>query len=183
MPGPNAGTDGRGMLPESTAVGETLATALPDLGTPAPTFTASDQEGHRVSLGDFAGKWVVLYFYPRDNTPGCTKEACNFRDNYAAIQRRGAVVLGVSGDDAKSHSRFAEKYSLPFSLLADTDHAIARAYGAWGLKKNYGREYEGIIRSTVVINPEGKVAKTWATVKPDGHGAQVLAWLEANAAT
>jgi len=159
-----------------------LANNMPAAGETAPAFSALDQHGNSISLGDLRGKWVVLYFYPRDNTPGCTREACSFRDNHTALEARGAVVLGVSGDTEKSHAKFAEKQSLPFSLLADTDHAIARAYGAWGLKKNYGREYEGIIRSTAVISPDGRVAKTWATVKPDQHGEQVLKWLEEQAA-
>jgi peroxiredoxin Q/BCP len=154
---------------------------MPEAGTPAPTFTLPDQDGKPVSLADFKGKWVVLYFYPKDDTPGCTKEACSFRDSHAALQAKGAVVLGVSGDSSTSHRKFADKYGLPFPLLADTDHAVARAYGAWGTKKMYGKEYEGLIRSTVVIDPEGKVAKTWPKVKPDAHGAEVLAWLEANA--
>ncbi|MCL6643478.1 MAG: thioredoxin-dependent thiol peroxidase [Dehalococcoidia bacterium] len=154
---------------------------MPEAGTPAPPFTLPDQDGKLVSLADFKGKWVVLYFYPKDDTPGCTKEACSFRDSHAALQAKGAVVLGVSGDSSTSHRKFADKYGLPFPLLADTDHAVARAYGAWGTKKMYGKEYEGLIRSTVVIDPEGKVAKTWPKVKPDAHGAEVLAWLEANA--
>jgi peroxiredoxin Q/BCP len=155
--------------------------SMPEAGAPAPSFTLPDQDGKPVSLKDFAGKWVVLYFYPKDDTPGCTKEACSFRDNHAALQARGAVVLGVSGDSTASHRKFADKYGLPFPLLADTDHAVARAYGAWGTKRMYGKEYEGLIRSTVIIDPEGNVAKTWPKVKPEGHGAEVLAWLEANA--
>src|SRR5690606_29686927 len=128
-------------------------------------------------LEDLKGKWVVLYFYPRDNTPGCTREACNFRDNYSDLQAEGAVVLGVSGGSAASKTKFATKYELPFPLLIDSEHEIARAYGAFGLKKNYGREYEGITRSTVLIDPDGKVAKVWPKVKPDDHGSQVLEWL------
>jgi peroxiredoxin Q/BCP len=155
--------------------------AMPVAGTPAPSFRLPDQDGNHVSLPDFAGKWVVLYFYPKDDTPGCTKEACNFRDNYAALQGRGAVVLGVSGDTSASHRKFADKYGLPFPLLADTEHEVARAYGAWGMKNMYGKQYEGLIRSTVVIDPQGRVARTWPKVKPDAHGAEVLAWLEANA--
>jgi peroxiredoxin Q/BCP len=155
--------------------------SMPEAGAPAPSFTLPDQDGKPVSLKDFAGKWVVLYFYPKDDTPGCTKEACSFRDSHAALQARGAVVLGVSGDSTASHRKFADKYGLPFPLLADTDHAVARAYGAWGTKRMYGKEYEGLIRSTVIIDPEGRVAKTWPKVKPEGHGAEVLAWLEANA--
>ena len=155
--------------------------AFPEPGAEAPTFSLSDQDNNEVSLAGQAGKWVVLYFYPRDDTPGCTKEACNFRDNHAAIQAAGAVVLGVSGDSTASHGKFAQKYSLPFSLLADDGNKVARAYGAWGEKKNYGKTYEGIIRSTVIIGPDGKVAKVWKSVKPDGHGEQVLEWLRANA--
>jgi peroxiredoxin Q/BCP len=155
--------------------------AMPAAGTMAPAFRLPDQDGNHVSLPDLAGKWVVLYFYPKDDTPGCTKEACNFRDNYAALQDRGAVVLGVSGDTSASHRKFADKYGLPFPLLADTDHEVARAYGAWGMKNMYGKQYEGLIRSTVVIDPQGRVARTWPKVKPAAHGAEVLAWLEANA--
>ncbi len=148
----------------------------------APAFELKDQQGNAVSLVSLRGKWVVLYFYPRDNTPGCTKEACSFRDNHAAIQALGAVVVGVSADSAVSHQKFAEKYDLPFTLLIDdNDHSVARAYGAFGMKKNYGKEYEGVIRSTVIIDPRGRVAKTWASVKPDAHGEQVLEWLKANA--
>ncbi|WBL36102.1 thioredoxin-dependent thiol peroxidase [Tepidiforma flava] len=155
--------------------------SMPDVGAAAPAFSLPDQDGKTVSLADFAGKWVVLYFYPKDDTPGCTKEACSFRDRHAELQAKGAVVLGVSGDSSASHRKFADKYALPFPLLADTEHEVARAYGAWGTKKMYGKEYEGMIRSTVVIDPAGKVAKTWPKVKPDGHGDEVLAWLEANA--
>lgn len=155
--------------------------AMPDVGAPAPAFTLPDQDGKPVSLADFEGKWVVLYFYPKDDTPGCTKEACSFRDNFAALQEKGAVVLGVSGDGAASHRKFAEKYSLPFPLLSDETHDVMRAYGAWGTKSMYGKQFEGVIRSTVVIDPQGKVAKTWPKVKADGHGKEVLDWLEAHA--
>lgn len=150
-------------------------------GQPAPAFAAPDQDGGVVSSESLTGKWVVLYFYPKDDTPGCTKEACNFRDNHAQLEAAGAVVLGVSGDSEKSHAKFAEKYSLPFSLLSDADHEIAKAYGAWGLKKNYGREYEGITRSTFIINPDGAIARVWPKVKPDSHGSEVLEWLNNNA--
>ena len=152
-------------------------------GSDAPGFTVKDQSGADVSLAGLAGKWVVLYFYPRDDTPGCTREACNFRDSHAELVAAGAVILGMSPDKEAAHRKFAEKYGLPFQLLVDTEnHDAARAYGAWGLKKNYGKEYEGMIRSTVLISPEGKVAKVWARVKPDAHGEEVLAWLLANAA-
>jgi thioredoxin-dependent peroxiredoxin len=155
--------------------------AFPEPATAAPNFELKDQGGDTVSLESLRGKWVVLYFYPRDDTPGCTKEACNFRDNHGAILAAGAVVLGVSGDTAASHAKFADKYSLPFPLLADEGNQVARAYGAWGEKKNYGKTYEGIIRSTIIIDPDGAVAKVWKSVKPDAHGEQVLEWLRANA--
>ena len=151
---------------------------MPAVGATAPEFNALDQSGTPVQPGDLRGKWVVLYFYPKDDTPGCTKEACNFRDNHAALQAAGATVIGVSGDSQAAHARFAAKYDLPFTLLVDGDHIIAKAYGAWGIKKQYGREYEGVIRSTFVIDPRGKVARVWPRVKPDGHGAEVLAWIE-----
>ena len=157
--------------------------AMLEPGAPAPDFSLPDQAGQTVSLAGLAGKWAVLYFYPRDDTPGCTKEACNFRDNFGALKAAGAVVLGLSPDNAAAHAKFAAKYELPFQLLVDDkDHTVARAYGAWGLKKNYGKEYEGMIRSTVIIDPAGNVAKTWGRVKPDAHGAEVLAWLKAHTA-
>ncbi len=154
---------------------------MPQTGTQAPVFNLDDQAGQKHELRDYRGKWVVLYFYPKDDTPGCTKEACSFRDNYGAIQAAGAVVLGVSADSAASHQKFAAKYDLPFTLLVDDDdHSAARAYGAYGMKKQYGREYEGVIRSTFIIDPAGCIAKSWAKVKTDTHGADVLAWLRAN---
>lgn len=160
-------------------------TDAPTVGAGAPEFSLNDQHGAAVRLAELRGKWVVVYFYPKDDTPGCTREACNLRDNHAAVRKAGAVVLGVSGDSASSHGRFAEKYELPFQLLADDDdHGVARAYGAYGLKKNYGKTYEGTIRSTIVVDPEGRVAKVWSKVKPDTHGDEVLAWLQkATAAT
>jgi peroxiredoxin Q/BCP len=122
---------------------------------------------------------VVLYFYPKDDTPGCTKQACGLRDAWSEYRERGAIVLGVSPDDEASHAKFKEKYSLPFTLLADPGHAVAAEYGAWGEKRNYGRTYEGIIRSTFVIGPDGTVVKTMRNVKPDGHAERVLAALPA----
>ena len=154
---------------------------MPEAGATAPVFELSDQSGNGVSLEGLRGKWVVLYFYPRDDTPGCTREACSFRDMHADLQAAGAVVLGLSPDRQATHAKFAEKHALPFQLLVDdADHTTARAYGAWGLKKNYGKEYEGMIRSTVLIDPEGKVAKTWPRVKPDAHGEEVLKWIREN---
>jgi peroxiredoxin Q/BCP len=152
-----------------------------EAGQVAPAFAGKDQAGNEVSLASLRGSWVTLYFYPKDDTPGCTKEACNFRDNYGAIQAAMATVLGVSGDSQSSHEKFIAKYELPFSLLVDADHGIAQAFGAWGIKKNYGKEYEGVIRSTFIIDPAGKIARVWPRVKPDSHGAEVLAWLQANA--
>lgn len=154
---------------------------FPDVASPAPAFSLAGQDGATVSLEALRGKWVVVYFYPRDNTPGCTREACNFRDNFGALRALGAVVLGVSGDSAASHQKFAAKYELPFTLLVDAGHEMAKAYGAWGTKKNYGKTYEGIVRSTVIIGPDGNVAKVFPKVKPDAHGAEVLEWLKANA--
>lgn len=156
---------------------------MPAVETEAPAFELKEQSGEAVRLRDLKGQWVVLYFYPKDDTPGCTKEACNFRDNHGAIHATGAVVLGVSGDSEASHQKFKEKYELPFSLLADPGNEVARAYGAWGTKQNYGRTYEGIIRSTFIIDPAGRVAKVWGKVKPDQHGAEVLKWLSQNASS
>jgi peroxiredoxin Q/BCP len=153
----------------------------PDVATEAPAFVLEDQAGGTVDSRDLKGKWTVLYFYPKDDTPGCTKEACNFRDNYGAIQAKGATVLGVSGDSEASHQKFQQKYELPFQLLADPGNEVARAYGAWGTKQNYGKTYEGIIRSTFIIGPDGRVAKVWKRVKPDAHGGEVLKWLSENA--
>jgi thioredoxin-dependent peroxiredoxin len=145
------------------------------IGAKAPSFSAPDQTGQTVSLSDFAGKTVVLYFYPKDDTPGCTVEACSFRDEYAAFGKKGAVVLGVSPDSPKSHTKFVEKFTLPFTLLADTDHAIALAYGVWVEKSMYGKKYMGVERSTFVIDPSGKLKAIYRKVKPAEHTAEVLA--------
>lgn len=147
----------------------------------APDFALQDQDGNTVSRDSLKGRWAVIYFYPRDDTPGCTREACNFRDNFAALKALGADVLGVSGDSAAAHKKFAAKYELPFTLLVDAGNEMARAYGAWGKKNMYGKTYEGIIRSTVVISPEGMVARVWPKVKPDSHGEEVLEWLKSRA--
>jgi peroxiredoxin Q/BCP len=146
-------------------------------GQPAPDFELASDSGERVRLSDLRGMPVVLYFYPKDDTPGCTKQACGLRDAWSEYRERGAIVLGVSPDDEASHAKFKEKYSLPFTLLADPGHAVAAEYGAWGEKRNYGRTYEGIIRSTFVIGPDGTVVKTMRNVKPDGHAERVLAAL------
>lgn len=145
--------------------------------TPAPDFSLQDENGTVRTLKEFRGKPVVLYFYPKDDTPGCTTEACNFRDDYHVYAENGIVILGVSPDDAKSHAKFKDKYHLPFTLLADEGHHIAEAYGVWGLKKMYGKEYEGIFRTTFLIGPDGNILRVFENVKPDGHSAEVLAAL------
>jgi peroxiredoxin Q/BCP len=146
-------------------------------GDRAPAFSLHADGGDRVSLKDFKGRKVVLYFYPRDDTSGCTTEACEFRDNWKTVQALGAVVLGVSPDSTASHDKFKTKYRLPFPLLADPDHSIAEAYGAWGEKSMYGRKYQGILRSTFVIDEKGRIATVFPKVKPKGHAAEVLAAL------
>jgi thioredoxin-dependent peroxiredoxin len=146
-------------------------------GDPAPEFTLESDTGEQVSLADLRGKPVVLYFYPKDDTPGCTTQACGIRDQYADFEEAGAVVLGVSPDDAASHVKFREKYELPFSLLADPDHEVAERYGVWGEKKYMGRTYLGVNRSTFVIGPDGTVTKVMHDVKPATHADDVLAAL------
>jgi peroxiredoxin Q/BCP len=149
-----------------------------EAGRKAPKFSLPSDGGETVSLADFAGrKKVVLYFYPKDDTSGCTTQACEFRDSWKAVQAAGAVVLGVSPDGVKSHDKFKGKYQLPFPLLADEDHAVAEAYGAWGEKSMYGRKYHGILRTTFIIGTDGKVEKVFQKVKPKGHAAEVLAAL------
>jgi peroxiredoxin Q/BCP len=148
-------------------------------GVKAPAFTLTAADGSKVRLSDFAGKPVVLYFYPKDDTPGCTKEACAFRDAQADLKKAGAVVLGVSADDTESHAKFRDKYKLNFPLLSDLDHKIADKYGAWREKNMYGKKSMGIQRSTYLIDPAGKVARVWKRVQVDGHDQQVLAALEA----
>jgi peroxiredoxin Q/BCP len=149
------------------------------VGKKAPAFTLADARGRSVSLADFAGKDVILYFYPRDDTPGCTKEACGFRDLWKAIQKRGTVVIGVSPDSPESHGRFARKYDLPFPLLCDPDKKVMEKYGAWGEKVLYGKKTLGVIRSTTWIGPDGVVRKHWKKVaKAADHPAAVLEALE-----
>jgi thioredoxin-dependent peroxiredoxin len=148
-------------------------------GKPAPDFELTSDAGEKVKLSDLRGKPVVLYFYPKDDTPGCTAQACGIRDYYGSFAEKGAVVLGVSPDDAASHVKFKEKYSLPFTLLADPDHGVAEQYGVWGERSSYGKTYMGIERSTFLIDPEGNVAKVMRRVKPDTHAEEVLAALAA----
>ncbi len=150
-------------------------------GDPAPDFDLPSDSGERVRLRDLRGKRVVLYFYPKDDTPGCTTEACSFRDAWSELQRRGTVVLGVSKDSPKSHVRFKEKYALPFTLLSDEDHAVADAYGVWGPKTFMGRQYEGMDRATFLIGPDGRIEAVWPKVKPEGHAEEVLAAVERQA--
>lgn len=147
-------------------------------GDPAPDFTLPSDGGGEVRLRDLRGRRVVLYFYPKDDTSGCTRQACAFRDEAPAFAERDAVVLGVSPDSVKSHDRFKQKHELNFPLLADEDHAVAEAYGAWGVKKMYGREYEGVLRSTFLIGTDGRIEKAFRKVKPAENAADVLAELD-----
>lgn len=145
------------------------------VGDIAPDFSVPDTHGNLVTLSRLKGQRVVLYFYPRDNTPGCTKEACGFRDHYAQFQAKNTLIFGVSTDDAKSHQKFTEKFNLPFPLLCDVDAQVATAYESYGQKKFMGKEYMGIFRNTFVIDPEGKIEKIYLAVKAEPHPAQVLA--------
>jgi peroxiredoxin Q/BCP len=148
-----------------------------NVGDMAPDFTATTDAGTTVKLSDFRGKRVVLYFYPKDDTPGCTTQACGFRDNYLAIEEKNAIVLGVSPDGAKSHQKFKTKFNLPFTLIADEDHSIAEAYGVWGEKSMYGKKYMGIERSHFVIDEHGKVVDAQVKVKPEDSVEKALAIL------
>lgn len=150
-----------------------------NVGDQAPDFTLKSDAGEDVSLSALRGKPVILYWYPRDDTPGCTVEACSFRDAYAEFQQAGAVVLGVSTDDTRSHEKFKTKFSLPFPLLSDPDHQVAEQYGVWGLKKFMGREFEGINRITYLIDENGVVKQVWPKVKPEGHADEILQALKA----
>ena len=158
----------------------TLAQML-ETGQQAPDFDLATGDGERVKLSELRGKPVVLYFYPKDDTPGCTAEACQFRDAYGEFRAHGAEILGVSPDDEASHAKFAEKFSLPFPLLADRDHAVAEAYDVWREKKNYGKTYMGILRSTFVIGADGTIEQAMYGVKADGHPEKVLQALQASA--
>ncbi len=146
-----------------------------EAGKKAPAFSLKNQDGNTVKLSDYAGRPVVLYFYPKDDTPGCTTEACDFRDQHKALEKAGAVVIGVSPDNEARHAKFTAKHKLPFTLLADVEHAVAEKYGAWGEKSLYGKKFMGIIRSTFLIGADGKVAKVWPKVKVAGHVDEVLA--------
>ena len=143
-------------------------------GSTAPAFKTTDANGETVNLKDFRGQKVVLYFYPKDDTPGCTKEACSFRDAFASYKKKGIAVLGVSPDSETKHQKFITKYNLPFTLLADTDKAIAESYGVWGEKKFMGRTYMGVHRTTFLIDEKGKIKKIFAKVKPEDHASEVL---------
>ncbi len=157
--------------------------STPEVGDRAPEVALPDENGTIHRLSEQRDRWTLVYFYPEDDTPGCTTEACQFRDLDDDIRDEGAQVWGISPDGAASHRRFRAKFGLPFTLLSDEDHAIATTYGAWGLKKSYGREYEGIIRSSFLVDPAGRIARVWPRVKADGHAAEVLAALaEAKAA-
>ena len=145
-----------------------------DIGTKAPDFTLADQDGIEHTLSDYQGQWVFLYFYPKDDTPGCTKEACGIRDNWSKFEKMNIQVFGVSTDPVKSHTKFAEKYELPFTLLADEEKDLVEAYGVWGLKKFMGREFMGTKRTSFLINPEGNIAKVYEKIKPAEHAQQVL---------
>lgn len=152
---------------------------MPEPGDPAPDFTARTGTGEPVSLSDYRGRWVLLYFYPKDDTPGCTKQACNLRDNFSALEEAGVAVLGVSGDDEASHERFAAKYDLPFPLLADTDHEIHDTYAVRGEKNFYGKKLFGTKRTSFLIDPEGSVRHVFKRPKTGEHAEEVLAKLGA----
>ncbi len=157
--------------------------SMPAPGDPAPDFTLPDDRGTVHRLSDRRGRWTVVYFYPKDDTPGCTTEACQFRDAETRFAEEDAEVWGISPDGARSHASFRAKFGLPFTLLSDEDHAVAERYGAWQLKQAYGRESHGIQRSTFLVDPEGRIARAWPKVKADGHASEVLAALEAAGAT
>ncbi len=149
-------------------------------GIHAPDFSLQDETGSVRDLSQYRGHPLILYFYPKDDTPGCTTEACNFRDDYSQYIDKGVTILGVSPDDPKSHVKFKQKYGLPFPLLADIDHKVCDLYGVWGLKKNYGREYYGVLRTTFLIDKDGKILHVFENVKPAQHSAEVLAELNLN---
>ena len=151
----------------------------PETGDLLPDLALTSPDGSALSLADFKGQKLVLFFYPKDDTPGCTKEACGFRDQMGSLKALDAVVLGVSADDVESHKRFAEKYGLNFPLLADPERKVIGAYGAWGKKNLYGKEVEGVLRQTFLIDPEGRIARVWRKVSPEGHALEVAEALKA----
>jgi len=151
--------------------------SMPKAGDMAPNFEVLNDQGEKVRLSDYRGRNVVLYFYPRADTPGCTTEACAFRDDYSAYEKAGVTILGVSPDTVKAQAKFKQKYSLPFSLLADEDHAISSQYGVWGLKKFMGREYEGVFRTTFLVDGEGVIRQVFEKVKPAEHSQEILSAL------
>lgn len=155
-----------------------MSHSMPDVGTAAPAFSSLATDGSKVSLADYRGRWVLLYFYPKDDTPGCTKQACNLRDHFSALKAAGVAVLGVSADDTDSHERFTEKYDLPFPLLADPERDVLEAYGAWGEKNLYGRRFMGIKRTSFLIDPDGVVRHVFKRPKTSTHAEEVLARLE-----
>jgi peroxiredoxin Q/BCP len=148
------------------------------IGSSAPQIPVQDDQGNTVTLQDFSGSYVVLYTYPKDNTPGCTAEACSFRDQSQAITEAGAVILGLSKDSVASHQKFKEKFNLNFTLLSDPDHTLLEALGAWGEKVNYGKKYMGIVRSTFVFDPHGTLIKIWPKVSPKTHGQEIAEFLQ-----
>ncbi|MFZ2096549.1 MAG: thioredoxin-dependent thiol peroxidase [Anaerolineales bacterium] len=149
-------------------------------GIPAPEFSLPDETGTTRSLSEFLGRPLILYFYPKDNTTGCTTEACNFRDDYSQYTQAGVTILGVSPDSPQSHAKFKAKYGLPFPLLADAEHKVCELYGVWGTKVNYGRQYQGVFRTTFLIDEKGKIVRVFEKVKPAEHSEQVLAALNAD---
>ena len=146
-----------------------------EVGQKAPEFSLVDNEGQANRLSDYQGQTIVVYFYPKDDTPGCTKEACSFRDSYEDYRKAGVEIIGISPDSEKSHSKFKKKHDLPFVLLSDPEHQVCEAFGVWGLKKMYGREYEGVFRTTFIIGPDGTIKRVFENVKPSDHSEEVLA--------
>jgi thioredoxin-dependent peroxiredoxin len=165
-------------VPKAAAPASAQVAYGPQPGSKAPAFKLSDDSGHPVSLADFKGKKVILYFYPKDSTPGCTTESCDFRDNVNRFSQSGAVVLGLSADSVESHKKFKAKHGLTFPLISDPDHKALDAYGVWQEKSLYGRKFMGIVRTTVIIDEEGKIAKVFPKVKVSGHVDEVLAALK-----
>jgi thioredoxin-dependent peroxiredoxin len=157
---------------------EKPSSSVQSIGSPAPTFKLPSSTGDLIDLADYKGKHVVLYFYPKADTPGCTKEACGFRDAIASYKKLGVPVFGISPDPIQDVKDFAEKFKLNFPLLADADHSVAEKYGVWGEKSMYGKKYMGVNRTTFIISPQGKIAHVFEHVKPDGHDQEVLKWLQ-----